>query len=77
MGELDHLAEDTTPPTKRANLPAPDGGGTVEGKAVDGDAPRPAAPPPPQQSTAAQEEAKVHRLLKSIRFVREQSRALT
>jgi len=77
MGELDHLAEDMTPPTKRANLAAPDGGGTVEGKAVDGDAPRPAAPPPPQQSTAAQEEAKVHRLLKSIRFVREQSRALT
>ncbi|EOD08255.1 hypothetical protein EMIHUDRAFT_460001 [Emiliania huxleyi CCMP1516] len=77
MGELDHLAEDMTPPTKRANLAAPDGGGTVEGKAVDGDAPRPAAPPPSQQSTAAQEEAKVHRLLKSIRFVREQSRALT
>ena len=77
MGDLDHLAEDMTPPTKRANLAAPDGGGTVEGKAVDGDAPRPAAPPPPQQSTAAQEEAKVHRLLKSIRFVREQSRALT
>ena len=78
MGELDHLAEDmnTTPPTKRSNLAAPEGGSTVEGKAVESDAPRPAASPPSQQSTAAQEEAKVHRLLKSIRFVREQSRAL-